>query len=70
MSTSSPKGADSVYGYVVIRLCGCAASMLTVKPYNLKTAQSQMPFALFEDDIVSHIHTASSASLHMRLRMV
>lgn len=34
---SSPKGANRIYGYGVIRLCGCAVSMFTVKPYDLKT---------------------------------
>ena len=35
-----------------------------------KRANSRLPFALFEDDAISHIYTASSASLHMRLSIV
>lgn len=69
-SQPSSKRANRTYGYAVIQLCGYAVSILTAKPYNFKTAQPQMPFALFEDDIISRIHTASSASLHMRLRII
>ena len=35
-----------------------------------KGANSRQRFALFEDDVISYIYTASSASLHMRLSIV
>ena len=45
-------------------------SAFTANMPSPKGANSRQLFALFEDDIVSYIYAASSASLHMRLSIV
>lgn len=70
MCTPVPEGGElCLTACVVTEGNGtCGKSKLTHP--SSKWANNRVIFALFEDDIIGYIPTASSASLHMRLSIV